>query len=509
MFKTLVRIAVRRRLRQVEAAYRDPGAVQAARLLDLVRRAARTEWGRQHGYHRVRSIRDFQSATPPTRYEDMAPLWHRAFDGERDLAWPGHVRYFALTSGTTLGASKAMPVTMDAIRANRRAGVTLVGYLDRQAPAADLTTGRTLYFGGCTRLRARGACLQGDASGINALHVPRIARRYRLPERDISDMSDWEAKVEAICARYATEPVRAVVGLPSWTLILFRRLVETAGEKLGRRVDTVADVWPDLSVFIHFGMSFAPYRRQFEQLVGKPIVYVDTYSSSEGGLNAVQTCQDDPGMLLEIDGGVFFEFVPLEELGSEKPTRLTIETVEPGHPYAVLLTTNSGMWSYDVGDVVRFTSLGPPKFVFAARADLQLNALGEHVLQEHLDGAVAEMTRELGVTVRDFTVTPVLPEGSDPRGGHRWLLEFEGPAAPAADVSRHIDAAVCAASDDYASHRAKDYGMRPPEIVQLAPGTFYAWSERKGKLGGQHKVPRIAPTDAMIDELLEISRAQR
>jgi len=502
-----VRRAVHRRMRQMDRAANAPAAVQQRLLLGLVRRAAATEWGRTHGYTHIRTVRDFQRAVPIGRYDDLAPLWHRAFDGTRDVAWPGHIRYFALSSGTTAGASKALPVSDEAIRVNRRSGLAMLGLIERQAPGTHLLGGKTLYFGGCTKLQPRGPCWQGDASGINARHLPRLAWRYRLPDPDIGAIADWEAKVEAICDRHLRSPVRGVVGLPSWSLILFRRLIDVARERVGRQVATVADIWPDLEVFVHFGMAFEPYRRQFHELVGRPIATVDTYSSSEGGLNAVQTEQGDPAMQLLVDSGAFYEFVPFSELDSPDPPRLTLNDVELDVPYAVLLSTCAGIWAYDVGDVVRFTSLRPPRIVFASRTALQLNVFGEHVIQEHLDKAMAAACDSLGATASDFTVASVLPTADDPRGRHVWLVECVGEPPPLDALARELDAAVSASSADYASHRVGDFGMAAPEVVPLAPGTFYEWARRHGKLGGQHKVPRIAPTEEMVDELRALSKS--
>lgn len=503
----LIRAAIRRRLRQVDKALADPVGTQERLLLGMVRRAAATEWGRAHGYDRIRTVADYQRAVPLSGYEDQAPLWHKAFDGARDVTWPGHVPYFALSSGTTAGASKALPMTLDAIRANRRSGTTLLGLIERQAPDADLLGGSLLYFGGCTQLERRGACWQGDASGINARRLPRVAWRYRLPEPDVAAIKDWEAKVEAICQRYLLAPVRAIAGLPSWTLILFRRLIDAGRERIGREVATVTDVWPGLRVFINFGMAFGPYREQFHELVGRPVATIGTYSSSEGGLNAIQSEQGDLGMQLELDSAAFYEFVPLAEFESDQPPRLTLAEVELDVPYAVILSTLSGIWAYDVGDVVRFTSLRPPKIVFASRTSLQLNVFGEHVIQEHLEGAMASACRELAVAARDFTVISEAPTADDPRGRHLWLIEFAGDAPALDELAKRLDAAIAEASADYASHRTHDFGMLVPDVIALSDGTFYEWARRHNKLGGQHKVPRIAASQEMADELRALSKS--
>jgi len=337
--------------------------------------------------------------------------------------------------------------------------------------------------------------------------VPSFARRFRLPEPEVAALEDWEEKVEAVCTRYLHASVRMVVGMPMWSLILFRRLLVVAGERLGRPVHTVREVWPQLGAYVHFGMSFEPYRRQFDEVLGPEVARVNTYSSSEGGMNAVQSDQADPGMLLLVDAGAFYEFVPLAELDSPQPSRLTLDQVELDEDYAILLTTPSGVWAYDLGDVVRFTSLRPPKVVFAGRSRLGLNAFGERLIQENLDGAVAEATAALEAAVRDYTVTSYFPSVPPPCGGHLWLLEFDGDPPPLQPFLDRIDAHLRHASNDYAKYRDRDYAIAPPRGIVLAPGTFYKWAKRLGRLGGQSKIPRVARSQQMVDELLEVSRS--
>ncbi|MEN8148691.1 MAG: GH3 auxin-responsive promoter family protein [Planctomycetota bacterium] len=500
----IIRGVVNRRWRQVERARANPAATQREELLRMVRRAAGTEWGRSHGYGGIREVADYQAAVPIQTYEDLAPHWHRSFDGDRDVTWPGLIPYFSLTSGTTLGASKAMPVTKEAILGNRRSGLTLMANLARLDPHADFLDGQILYFGGCTNLAKKGACWQGDASGINAKEMPRMAQKYRLPDFDIAGMTDWEQKVPAICERHWQNRVKSVVGLPSWTLVFFHELVKHVGSVTGKTISTVAEVWPDLGAFVHFGMDFAPYRTQFEEIVGKDILYVDTYSSSEGGLNAIQDQRDDPAMALELDCGVFFEFIPLEEREDADPTRLSLDQVELDVPYSVLLTTVSGIWAYEVGDAVRFTSLNPPRVVFASRTDHQLNVFGEHVIEEHLERAMAAACAASGAEIGNYCVASILPTGGEPRGRHEWLVEFKRePGDP--DVFREsLDTELAKASEDYRAHRAKDYQLLPPKITKLREGTFYTWLKETGKVGGQRKVPRVVRTPEMEARIREL-----
>jgi len=456
-------------------------------------------------YAAIRTIGDFQQAVPITCYEDMAPLWKRSFSGEGNLSWPGHIRYFAQSSGTTTGSTKLLPVSRDAVRANVRAGAQLLGLCERQAPGLDIGTGRMLYLGGSTRLKRNGVCWQGDGSGIMAAHLPRVAWLHRLPERSVAAMSDWEEKVEVICHRYQDSPVRTIAGLPIWSLILLRRLIDVARER--RHVETVAEIWPELRVFVYFGTGIEPYREQFRTLFGDGVISVGTYSSSEGGMNAIQSDPGDEGMQLVLDAGAFYEFVPVAELHSDRPTRLTLRDVEVGVDYALLLSTISGCWAYNVGDILRFTSLDPPKILVTGRTRTVLNVFGEHLIRQELDAAIATAGRALGAAVRDFTVTTLPLSAKAPRGGHRWLIEFEGDAPPAAAMLEHVDAHLKQINADYAKCRKNDFALAPPEGVALTSGTFYEWLRRHNRLGGQTKIPRVARDNKMVDELVELSHS--
>lgn len=382
---TLSRI-VERRAKAVARAQAAPVQTQERVLRQLLRTAADTRFGREHGFARIQTIADYQKQTPIRRYEDFAPLWQEAVAGRRDVTWPGRIPFFALTSGTTTGSSKAMPVSRQMVKYNIRSGISLLAKV-RPWLGPRLLAGPTLYFGGCTRLRPLGAALAGDASGIASRHVPRFARRYRLPEPRIADLDHWETKVEQIVKNYLDAPVQLFVGLPSWSLILFRKLIDHARNQ-NRPVETISEIWSNLKAFVHFGMAADPYRTAFSQLFGEPIPLFNTYSSSEAGMTAIQAHPNDPTMHMELDNGVFYEFVPLEQIGRPNPDRLTLDQVEIGPAYAIILTTASGIWAYDLGDAVRFTSLNPPGIIFASRTGRQLNTLGEHVIEEHLEKAV-------------------------------------------------------------------------------------------------------------------------
>ncbi|MCC5828696.1 MAG: GH3 auxin-responsive promoter family protein [Phycisphaeraceae bacterium] len=505
LLEWIVQRILDRREAEIQRARRDPAKTQSDLLLSLLHAARKTEFGRKHGFRHIRSVDQYQSQVPIGRYEQFDPLWRRALDGERDVTWPGRIRYFALTSGTTTGSSKVMPVSGRAIRYNVISGKSLCCAI-RPWIGPRFMGGPSLYFGGCTRLRPQGRALIGDASGIASRHVPRIARRHRLPAQEISDLDDWEQKVNLICTRYLDAPVQWVVGLPSWTLILFRHLIDHA-QAAGRPVETVIEVWKNLKAFVHFGMAFEPYRRAFEQMLGAPIPMINTYSSSEGGMNAIQWDPADPTMTLELDTGTFYEFVPVEELNRPDPTRLTLDEVQVGPAYAVILTTASGIWAYDIGDAIRFTRLDPPGIVFASRTAHQLNTLGEHVIEEHLESAMADACQRTGLHIEHYMVWSETPTANDPRGFHDWLVEFTRNPDPdlLARFARILDQNICRQSDDYAAHRANGFGMALPLVSPVPKGTFYRWLAQQGKLGGQHKLTRIPRTAEIVRQIRELA----
>lgn len=495
--------------RRFEKATADPAGVQMQVLRNLVARAAHTQWGRQVGLSDIRSAEQFRRNIPITTYQDAAPLWHRAFDGERDVTWPGHVDFFAMSSGTTAG-DKLIPVTPDAIASNLRAGKLLTAFLARRGCAANLVSGKFLYLGGSTTLRRRGTSLFGDASGIMGRRMPFYVRGRHLPSPDIACISDWQEKINRVVQRYLNADVRAMGGCPSWAALLFKQMLQEAQTR-GTGCTEIGQLWPKLSHFISYGMAFEPYRSAFEQYIGRPIHYVDTYSSSEAGMTAIQ--EDPAGPLrLIVDNGVYFEFIPTgraDEAAGGNPPRLSIDEVEVGRDYAVVVSTNGGIWAYPLGDVVRFESLRPPRITFIGRTQVMLSAFGEHVTLEMIEKAMSAACRETSAIVADYTIAPRFPSPQHPQPAHQWLVEFDRPPADTAMFMAAIDSTIRTLNEDYDTHRTGDYGLAPPILTPVAPGTFYAWMKQKGKLGGQHKVPRVVRSQEMVDELLKISKTMQ
>lgn len=492
-----LRRQVRGILAGMDRAERRAGAVQEEVLAGLLAAAAGTEWGRRWDYRAIGDYETYRRRVPLQDYASLAPLWDRAAGGERDLAWPGQVRYFAMSSGTTAG-NKYLPVSDQALDSNRRAGLVVLaacGLLARP-PGIEVRRRGFFYLGGSAALRRRGACLEGDASGIMLRETPRAALRYRLPEPEVAAIPDWTARLEAIVARYLRAPVQALSACPVWAVALFRRMLEVSGER------SVAGLWPDLRVIVTYGMNPAPYRPVLEAMAGRELRFVDTYSSSEGGMNAVQF-GSGPELRPLLDNGVFFELIPLAETAAAEPRRLCLAEARAGEVYELALSTNGGVWAFRLGDLLRVASLDPPRVVFAGRTGTMLSAFGEHVTEEELVRAARAGAEAAGAEVAEFAVAPVFPDASGGHPRHDWLVEFRSrPADPAAFL-RALDARLAAGNDDYADHRRAD--LDPPRLVDLAPGTLAEWLRRRGRQGGQAKVPRAIPGAADRAELEAVS----
>jgi hypothetical protein len=504
MISEIARIAARRRLAVWTARAADSARPQRERLLRWVARARSTAFGRQHHFSRVRGVAEYQRAVPLRGYDGFEEYWRQAREGGKDVTWPGRIDHWAISSGTTSG-EKYLPVSRDTIRTNRGGGFdSLVPVLVKRG--ARPFDGKLLFLGGSTALRRQGPSWIGDNTGIMARHVPALLRRFHAPGYEVAAEPRWDVKVQAAARATLREDVRVLAGVPSW-LLLFADEVLREARAAGRPCRTLAELWPNLTAVVHGGVAFEPYRARFAEVAGTDLTYVDTYSASEGGMLAVQTEASGEGMLPVVDRGAFFEFIPSRELGGAEPSRLLLHEVETDVDYAVALTTNSGIWSYLVGDVVRFVSLAPPRLVFAGRTAHTLNAFGEHVSGGEIDRAVAAAARELDLVMGEHAVAVAFPDARSPRGRHVYYIELDGGALDArpgieGKLAERIDARISEGNEDYTSHRAGGFGLDAPLVKPVPAGTFYRWMAARGKLGGQHKVPRVL-TPALERELIE------
>jgi hypothetical protein len=477
---------------------RSAAAQQEQTLHRLVRQAARTRFGRDHGFATIRTVADYQSRVPLRDYEAFwGEYWRPAFPHLTNCTWPGPVPYLALSSGTTTGGTKYIPVSAEMLTSNRRAALTTLAWFRAAHPDAALFTGRMFFLGGSTDLSRPDPSFPqthaGDLSGIASREVPTVLRPYTYPPPDLALLSDWEEKLDRLAMQSATLPITLVSGVPSWLLVLFERLRKLTGR------ERIAEVWPTLRVVVHGGTRFDPYRGLFRRLVGEGVHFLETYPASEGFIAA-----EDPrhGLLRLIpDHDVFFEFVPVGELGHDRPTRHTVADVVPSVQYAVVLTTCAGLWGYVLGDTVCFERRDPPLLRFTGRTRQFLSAFGEHLIGEEVEGAVVQAASAIGADVVDFHVGAVFPDSAGAGGRHRYLVEFARPPRDVESFAREVDAALCRINEDYRAHRAGDLTLQGPEIVTVRRGGFADWMRSRGKLGGQHKVPRMDNSGRLTEEL--------
>ena len=489
----------RRRRRQLERVWRDPAATQEAALRRLVATARDTEFGLAHGFRGIRSVVDYQAQVPVRDYAQHRPWLERAAAGEEAIVWPGRCRDWVKTSGTTSG-DKLIPVTPEAFAAHRQGGwdallraATLVG-------GGALMGGPMLFLGGSTALRPLGPTSRvGDLSGLVASRLPWGFRGRYSPGAASAGITDWEERLAAIAALAATQDLRLLSGMPSWLVILFERVARQC-EAGGRRLRDLGQLWPELRVLIHGGVAFAPYTQVFDEWLGRRLERVEVYPASEGFV-AVQT-EASGGLTLMLDYGIFYEFVPVEDLGNAAPRRHTVAEVELGRPYAVVMTTPAGLWSYVLGDTVRFTARDPLRLAITGRTRHYVNAFGENVIVEEVERALVRACRRTEAEAVEFTVAPAFPTASEPRGGHEWLIEFRVPPVEPEDFARILDETLASLNTDYRTKRAGSVGMVAPRVTVLPPGTFYRWMQRAGRLGDQHKVARVTNDRAMATALL-------
>jgi hypothetical protein len=476
------------RLRARRLARQNAAAIQHRILLRLLARAAATRFGREHHFSRLADYRAFRDTVPLRRYEDFwRQYWQPAFPRLADCSWPGLIPFFAATSGTSAGATKFIPVTWDMIRSNRSAALDVLVFHVVNRPASRILGGRNLLLGGSARLVEQAPGVRsGDISGIAAATMPRWSRIFGSPPRDIALLSDWMQKVARLTEIVPAEDIRSIAGTPSWLLLFFDQLAARYPD----RRPTLSEFFPRLELVVHGGVNFAPYRSRFaEWLTGSNAELREAYPASEGFIAAADRGLGD-GLRVMLDHGIFYEFVPLEELDAAQPRRHWVGEIETGVDYAVVVTTCAGLWAYIVGDTVRFLTREPPHLCVTGRLSYTLSAFGEHLTGEEIEAAVASAADRIHAGVRDFVVGALFPERLGELGGHELIIEFERPVSKAEQkyFAASFDNGLARLNLDYEAHRA---GMRPPEIRVVPHGFFAAWMHRRGRRGAQNKVARV------------------
>ena len=512
--------------RTAQLDHRSVVRLQRQTLLRLVRHARHTRFGRDHDFGGIRAIANYQRRVPLRSYEDFwGDYWREPFPHLADVTWPGRIPYFALSSGTTSGATKYIPVSRPMLRSNQKAALTTLSLFLAAHPGTPLFNGRLFFLGGSTDLQElriadcglrisfnpqsairnpQWKVLAGDLSGITVREASALLRPFTFPPEKLALVTDWDEKIRLFAEQAVRLPITMLSGIPAWLLVLFDRLKQVAGR------EHIAEIWPKLRLVIHGGTKFEPYRGLFHSLIGdRRVRFLETYPASEGFV-----ATEDPRYdLLRLipDHNLFFEFVPREELESKRPTRHTVADLETGVQYAVVLTTCAGLWSYVLGDTVCFEKRDPPLLRFTGRTRYYLSSFGEHLISEEVEQAVASAASAAGTSVLDFHVGPVFPGASGKPGGHRWFVEFAENVCPAtvARFARELDAVLGRLNEDYSAHRAGDLAMGAPEVFAVPRGGFAGWMRSRGRLGGQNKVPRMDDSGQITNQLSSFFAVKR
>lgn len=485
----------RLRLWRIDNWVRDPVAAQREVLQDIITAAQYTEFGRKYNFEKLFSIKEYKRRVPIHEYDDIKPYILKMMDGAENILWNTPVNWFAKSSGTTSDKSKFIPISDESLTDNHfKASKDVLTNYYKNFPESDLLTGKSLVVGGSHQVHQVNEDIQyGDLSAVLMQNTPFWGHWIRTPELSVALLDEWENKIEKLAQTTINENVTSLAGVPTWTIVLIKRILEISGKQY------LKDVWPNLELYIHGGVSFVPYREQLDRLIGKRINYLEIYNASEGFI-AGQDKPDDKGLLLYTDHGIFYEFMPAEEYQKEKPATVGLKDVVLNKNYALVITTNGGLWRYLIGDTIQFTSVNPYKIKVTGRLKHYINAFGEEIIVDNSDKAVAIASEKTGAIVTDYTAAPVYFSDNS-NGAHEWLIEFDKEPDDIEKFTTELDTALKSINSDYEAKRHKDIALSLPVVHSVKRGTFSEWLRSKGKLGGQHKVPRLSNERKFLEEI--------
>ncbi|MBR3884807.1 MAG: GH3 auxin-responsive promoter family protein [Bacteroidaceae bacterium] len=497
----LVRPFLCHRAKAIAKYATETEAIQNRVLAKLLKTASHTEWGKEHDFKNIRNYNDFASHVGVQDYETLKGYIDRMRHGESDVLWKGGCRWYAKSSGTTNDKSKFIPVTAQGLQqVHYKGGADVVALYLQNNPQSRMFSGKGLILGGshAPNFNLPNA-LVGDLSAILIENVNPFVNYVRVPDKSIALLSDFEEKMDKIARATANVNVTNLSGVPSWMMAVLKHMLDITGK------NSVEELWPNLEVFFHGGVAFTPYREQYLQMIRKPdMKYMETYNASEGFFG-IQNDPADPAMLLMIDYDVFYEFIPFDELGSPNPTVVPLWGVEVGKNYAMLISTSCGLWRYMIGDTVRFTSKDPYKIVITGRTKHFINAFGEELVVDNAEQGLKKACLETGAQVNEYTAAPVFMD-ADARCRHQWLIEFSKRPNSLERFAEILDTTLQQINSDYEAKRYKNITLQPLEIIEARTGLFNDWLKSKGKLGGQHKVPRLSNSRQYIEELILMNK---
>jgi hypothetical protein len=490
---------IKKRIHQIELFKKYPHDVQDEVLKKLIGFARYTDFGQKYAFDDLINYEDFKRRVPVHTYEQLFPYIDRQMHGEQNVLWPTETKWFAKSSGTTNARSKFIPVTPEALEdCHYKGGKDLYSIFINNYPETKIFSGKGLGVGGSYRVNEfdpTSSSHYGDVSAVIMQNLPPWAEFIRTPSIEVALMDNWEEKIEKLARETAKVNVTHIAGVPTWTVLLIQHITEL------EKKSSILEVWPNLELFFHGAVSFKPYRKLFESLIpSEKMVYWETFNASEGFFG-IQDEKDSDDLLLMLDYGVFYEFIPIEELDKEYPDAIPLSEVEVGKNYAMVITTNAGLWRYNIGDTVKFTSTSPYKIKISGRTKHFINAFGEEVIIENAETAITRACEQTGAVIDNFTAAPIFFDKGK-RGGHEWIIEFVKQPNDMGEFNHTLDDTLRKINSDYDAKRSKDIALVAPTIHTVAEGTFYNWMKKRGKLGGQNKVPRLSNSREFVEDIL-------
>ncbi len=481
----------------IEKFIENPWKTQYENFQYLVQHGRNTYFGQRYDFDKIRSLDDFTRNVPVSVYEDLRPYLDKILiEKQSNILWDTPVRWFAMSSGTTEDKSKYIPITKESLKnCHYRCGYHMLALYARSFPDSAYIFGKTLVLGGSQQTNSIGdGIFTGDVSAVLMKNLPCLVKKLRTPE-EIALLSDWEEKLQRLADYSVKADIRALVGVPSWMLVLLRKIEKDSGR-------SIPDIWPNLEVFFHGGISFVPFQEQYEKMIPTPKMnYWETYNASEGFFG-VQYAPGSKDMLLLLDNEVFYEFLPVSEWNKEHPEAISLQDVEVGKQYALAITTSGGLWRYKIGDTIEFTSLNPYLFKVTGRTKQFINAFGEEVIVDNADKALYETCKATGAKVTEYTAGPVF-FGDNNNGAHQWIIEFETKPQDINGFIDLLDDNLRKINSDYDAKRSYDLSLGKPFVEVVEPGIFYAWMKSREKAGGQNKVPKLANDRKYLESLLQ------
>jgi hypothetical protein len=487
------------RYKKIENFSKHPEKVQEQVLMDLVKAARRTEWGIIHDYQKIKNSEDFSKLVPLTDYEVLKSWIERMISGEKDILWPGKVKWFAKSSGTTNDKSKFIPVSDESLhKCHFKATIDVFALYIRSNPDTKVLQGKNLTIGGSHRVSSLSKDTQtGDLSAVMIHNLPLFSRLKNTPPSDIALIPDFEEKIDKLIKKTVNENITSFAGVPSWFLVMIKKMLAETGK------ENLLEVWPNLEVFIHGGINFEPYREQYHKLIpSDKMKYVNTYNASEGFFG-IQNDQKTDDMLLMLDYGIYYEFISMDEFHKEDRKVMSLKEIEIGKNYAMVISTNGGLWRYIIGDTVTFTSKYPYKFKITGRTRHFINAFGEELIIDNAEKALDKACAETGAIINEYTAGPVFMSTND-KGCHQWIIEFEKQPENVEQFAEILDKELQTLNSDYEAKRYKNITLLRLQLVSAPKDSFYKWMKFRGKVGGQNKIPRLANDRQYLDSLLEI-----